>query len=259
MTERLLLGLLLSAVIGLAGYWRGALTPSGWLGAMFTGTLTFGFGGLNAALLLVAFFVSSSLLTRYQAARKQTAAEVFAKTGRRDLGQVLANGLVASLGAAVWALTASPIGYAALVGSLAAANADTWATELGVLAKSASRLITTGRRVPAGTSGGVTLIGTLAAAGGAIFIGVIAALLQSDAAWIAVALIAGLIGALSDSVLGATVQGIYYSERRGGETERAIEVDGIANRLARGVRWIDNDVVNFAATLIGGVIGAWLV
>lgn len=259
MLARVLLGLLLSGLIGFVGYRRGALTRSGWLGAVLTGTLVFGFGGLDAGLLLIAFFVSSSLLTRYQAARKQAVADVFAKTGRRDLGQALANGLIASLGAVFYGLTANPIGYAALVGSLAAANADTWATELGVLARKPPRLITTGRRVPAGTSGGITPIGLLAALVGAGVIGLFAALFRSDARWIMVALIAGLIGSLVDSLLGATLQGIYYSERRGRETERATESDGTPNRLVRGRRWIDNDAVNFAATVAGGVIGAWLI
>ncbi len=64
---------------------------------------------------------------------------------------------------------------------MAAVTADTWATELGVLAAQPPRLITTGRRVAPGASGGVTPAGTLAALAGAGFIGVVGALLRPTA------------------------------------------------------------------------------
>jgi uncharacterized membrane protein len=123
-----------------------------------------------------------------------------------------------------------------------------------VLAQRSPRLITTGREVLRGTSGGVTLAGTLAAIVGAMSIGLLAALLRSDGSLLPIALIAGTLGSLFDSLLGATVQGIYYSEVRRTETERAIDRDGTPNRLVRGMRWINNDVVNFASTLIGALI-----
>lgn len=254
----LLIGLVLSALIGYAGYHRGMLARSGWLGAIVTGTIVFGFGGLAAALLLIAFFVSSSALTRYRAASKLDVADLFAKGGRRDFGQAMANGGIATMTAIIFGLTTNPIAFAAFTGALATANADTWATELGVLAKRSPRLITTWREVPRGTSGGITLEGTFAAIVGAMTIGVLAAVLRSDGSLPPIALIAGTLGSLFDSLLGATVQGIYYSESRGKETERAIDRDGAPNRLVRGARWINNDVVNFTATLAGALVAGVL-
>ena len=162
------------------------------------------------------------------------------------------------MAAIIFGLSPSPIALAALVGALAEANADTWATELGVLARRLPRLITTGREVAAGTSGGITAQGTLAAAAGAALIGVLAALFRSQWALFPIGLLAGTAGALFDSLLGATVQGIYYSEARRRETERAIGIDGTPNRLLRGWRAIDNDVVNFASTLMGAVVAGAL-
>ena len=254
----LLLGLLLSAIIGYAGYRRSVLARSGWLGAIITGTIVFGFGGFEAALLLIAFFVSSSLLTRYQAASKLEVAETFSKGGQRDFGQAMTNGGIATVTAIIFGLTTNPMAFAAFTGALAAANADTWATELGVLAKRAPRLITTGREVRRGTSGGVTLEGTLAAVAGAAVIGLLAALIRADGVLLPVAVVAGTIGSLFDSVLGATVQGIYYSAARGKESERVVDPDGTSNQLMRGRRWINNDVVNFASTLIGALIAGMM-
>jgi uncharacterized membrane protein len=141
---------------------------------------------------------------------------------------------------------------------LAEANADTWSTELGILSKRLPRLITTGREVAAGTSGGITLQGTLAAMIGAGVIGGLAALFRSNGQLLPIGILAGLIGGLFDSLIGATVQGIYYSERRQKETEKPIDPDGTPNRLLRGWRFIDNDWVNFTATLIGALVGGWL-
>jgi uncharacterized protein (TIGR00297 family) len=278
---RLFAGLLLSAVVGLLAYRRGSLAPSGVAGAILTGTLIFGFGGLISGLLLIAFFVSSSLLTHFKAARKQAVAETFDKTGRRDLGQALANGgaaaLCAVLGAYALFVANSAGGFVlwhgAFLGALAAANADTWATELGVLSKRAPRLLTRPwQHVAPGTSGGVTRDGTLAALGGAAFIGAINLLLalafgplryannltpaSALIPWLVAATVAGLAGSLFDSLLGATVQAMYYSDRRDKETERPLERDGTPNHLTRGWRWLNNDWVNFISTCCGAAVGA---
>jgi uncharacterized protein (TIGR00297 family) len=255
---QLLIGFVLSTLIGWLGYRREALSRSGWLGAIITGTIIFGFGGLTGGALLVVFFASSSILTRFKESAKRKVAANFSKGGRRDLGQAMANGGVATIAALIFGLSASPIVFAALIGALAEANADTWATELGVLSKSLPRLITSGRVVAAGTSGGVTALGLLSAALGAGSIGLLAALFRSDARLMWIGLIAGSIGALADSVIGATLQGIYYSEARHTETEKPIELDGTPNRLLRGFRFINNDVVNFVSTLIGAVAAMFL-
>src|SRR3954468_22993963 len=106
---RILAGIIFSILIGGAAYWRGSLTPSGWLGAVITGTLTFGFGGWAWRLTLIAFFLSSSLLSHFRQARKQAiAGEKFEKGGRRDLAQTLANGGVGAALALAYGLSGAP-------------------------------------------------------------------------------------------------------------------------------------------------------
>ncbi len=170
MLLRLVGGILFSLAIGGLGYWRGALSASGVLGAVLVGTPTFAFGGWDWGLLLIAFFTSSSGLSRYRAQAKEHVAEKFAKGARRDLGQALANGGMGALLAVASFLWPSPLWFAAFLGAMATVNADTWATELGVLSTRPPRLITTGRPVPAGTSGAVTALGFGAALAGGLFI-----------------------------------------------------------------------------------------
>ncbi len=269
----LALGLALSAAIAGLAYRAHSLTPGGVLGAILTGTATFAFGGLAWGLTLIAFFASSSALGRVggRSARKQTAAQAFAKGGQRDLGQALANGGVAAL-LALGAAAAPPNWgvplFAAFVGSLAAVTADTWATELGVLSRSGPRLVTTGRRVVPGTSGAVSGAGLLAAAAGALFLGGVAWALGllwpthgtalPAARLLPAATIGGVAGALFDSLLGATVQAIYWCPTCGRETERRIHSCGTATRLYRGHAWADNETVNLGCALVGALVGGGL-
>lgn len=279
---RLAAGLVLSAMIGSAAFSRGSLSRSGVAGAVLIGTTLFGFGGWLAGAMLIAFFVSSSALSHYKASdgHKQVAAQMFDKGGRRDVFQALANGGSAAALAAIAglaSLTGNPelarIATAGMVGALATANADTWATELGVLSALPPRRITNLRVVVApGTSGGVTGLGVLAALAGAACIGgvylagrIVAGLwapapppLAPAASLALAATVAGLAGSLVDSTLGATVQAIYYDPARRKETERRVSADGTPNQRVRGWTWLNNDWVNFLATLAGAGVAAAL-
>ncbi|GAB4439116.1 MAG: DUF92 domain-containing protein [Chloroflexi bacterium OHK40] len=255
------LGLVFSVAIGGLAYWRRSLTPSGWLGAVLVGTLTFGFGGWAWGLTLIGFFVSSSLLSRYkESVKERRAAEKFAKGGRRDLWQALANGGLGALCALCYALLGEPSALlAAFAGLMATVTADTWATELGVLSPHRPRLITTGRPVEPGTSGGISLVGTAAAVAGALLIGLLLAGLsavtgQPAPGWIVpAALLGGVGGALIDSLLGATVQAIYaYPDGR--ETERRTTRDGRPTTFVRGWPWLNNDLVNLLSSVAGALI-----
>lgn len=260
-----LLGLVLSAIIATLAYWRSALSSSGAVGAILVGTLIFASGGLEWGMLLVAFFITSSALSHYQAHAKEHLAEKFQKGRRRDLGQVLANGAWGALLALAFAITPQPLLFVAFVGALAAVNADTWATELGVLAKSPPRLISSGRIVAVGTSGGITLFGTFVALCGALFIGVVAFLLGSlsspisdFSALVLIGALSGFSGSLFDSLLGATVQAIYFCDPDQQETEARIHRCGRATRLIRGWPWLDNDWVNFSASVVGSAVAVML-
>jgi uncharacterized protein (TIGR00297 family) len=281
MQMRLLLGLLISSAIGIVAYRRGSLSASGALGAVITGTTIFGFGGWIAGILLVAFFVSSSALSKFKAQTraKRDAAELFDKGGRRDIWQALANGGAAAGLAALSALAGAAGNpqlatalYAGMLGALATVTADTWATELGVLSRSAPRLITTLKPVVPGTSGGISAAGSLAALAGATFIGLLYYALTTTTVavlpihnphnWLGAralaTVIAGMLGAFSDSLMGATSQAQYFSVRRAKPTERAIDVDGSPNQLVHGWRWMNNDWVNFLSSLLGAALAAAL-
>jgi uncharacterized protein (TIGR00297 family) len=207
---------------------------------------------------LLAFFVPSVLLSRLGRARKRALVDV-GKQGPRDAAQVFANGGVATLCALFFGLTHEHRWALAFVGAYAVATADTWATEIGTLARGRPRSIATFQPLEPGLSGGVTVSGTLAAFGGAAWLGLAAviALRLGLVVVFAVAVI-GFIGALVDSMLGATLQEL----RRCPACERTCEIDphvcGTPTIRVRGLRWISNDLVNGLATATGALLAFWV-
>lgn len=252
----LLAGLAASGAVGLLAYRRGALSRGGAAGAMLTGTTIFAGGGVVPSALLLSFFVSSSALSHWRKGRKAAVAVVEAAKGeRRDFGQTIANGGAAAALVVLGRLRPGTPWLPALVGALAAVNADTWATEIGLLSRGTPRLVTTLRPVAPGTSGGMTPLGTGAAALGAALIGGVAAAGSRRPGLLPLGVAAGVAGSLADSLLGATVQARYHCPRCDVATERTIHRCGTAATLVGGWRRVDNDAVNLAASLAGALVG----
>jgi uncharacterized protein (TIGR00297 family) len=245
------LGAAAAAIIAFIALRVGALDAGGALAAFVVGTATFGALGEPGAAVLLGFFVSSVALSRVGAARKTARLVDIGKTGPRDAAQVLANGGVAAVCAALAFFVDARYGIA-FAGAFAAATADTWATEIGTLGAARPRSILTGKPVATGLSGGVTFAGTAAEIAGALFIAAIATLLAPHA-FLAVAA-GGVAGALLDSVLGASLQSLRWCP----QCKRACETDphacgANATRL-RGFSWVGNDAVNGCATLCGAAV-----
>ncbi len=259
----LLPGFVIASIIAYAAHRLGSLSFDGMLAAALVGAFTLGLGGWSWALLLLLFFTSSSLWTQVFKERKRSLLGKFSKGGRRDAAQVLGNGGVATAFVIVHAFLPRAgwpwLGFAA---SLAAVNADTWATELGVLSSRPPRLITRlGRRVERGTSGGVTLWGTSAALLGSAVIALVAAPFSAMAPvpFIFSVTLGGWLGSLLDSFLGAALQALYYCPACRQETERhPFHTCGERTQHVHGWKGVGNDLVNTACALGGAVFGGAL-
>jgi uncharacterized protein (TIGR00297 family) len=253
-------GFLLGALISLLAWRAGSLTKSGALAATGVGALIFGLGGLPWAVLLLTFFISSSVLSRVFKRQKSPLIEKYSKGSQRDWAQVLANGGLGASFAILHSLfPGQELPWIAFAGAMAAVNADTWATELGILSPAPPRLITDWRKVERGVSGGVTLVGSSAAAAGAFLVALMGVGFNSKEAvfpFISAVVLGGLAGAFIDSYLGATVQAIYYCPACRKETERhPLHICGGQTRLMRGRRWLNNDLVNLMCSLGGSAVG----
>lgn len=256
-----LIGFLISLYIAYAAFQRGSLTAGGALWAVIVGTLIFGMGGGVAGLTLIAFFLTSSALSRHRKAEKQRlTGGLLEKGDQRDALQVLANGGPSALFCVLYAMTGTEFFYVGALGALAAATSDTWATEIGLLAKGSPRHILTWEEVPAGTSGAVSTAGLWGTLLGALFIGALALLEPTSgvAGRALVVAIGGLVGGLGDSLLGATVQERRQCLSCGDNTEQVRHSCGGETVNIGGLPGMDNDAVNAIATAWGGTVAALL-
>ncbi len=225
-----LLALALGTLVLTAARFFRWLTPSGTMAAAAVGLAVLVGAGPFGVVLLLFFFLTSSVLVRLRAARTARTAD---REGRNG-AQVVANGGVAAVASLAALAGWVPEAQYALAGAVAAATADTWATEVGSAGGWPVWSVIGRGRVPTGTSGGVSLPGTLAAAAGAVGIGLLAALAAEpvaapDLGWVGLAGLAGMAGIWADSLLGATLEG----------------------RLGL----LNNDGVNVGCTVIGGLLG----
>ncbi|MBV5346885.1 DUF92 domain-containing protein [bacterium] len=237
------LGFLLAILVATLAYRTHSLSKSGAIAATVTGTIIFGVGGLDWAILLLTFFITSSALSRAFKKRKQGLDEKFSKGHERDAGQVLGNGGVATAFAALHFFFPN----------------EPW-TWIGFA------MITDLRKVvEKGTSGGISLVGTLAALAGSGLIGLLAVLLFPAENWslktdyFLLITFSGLAGALFDSFLGATVQAMYFCPTDKKETEKhPLHTCGTPTVHIRGWEWLDNDWVNFSCGAFGVIISLLL-
>ena len=211
--------------------WLRGVSFSGSMAGAIVCFVLYAYAGPGAFAALVSVFGLTWVATRFGYRRKQSLGTAEHREGR-TAGQVLANLVVAASFAVGFAVKGNARFLVAMAAALAEAAADTVSSELGQTKSDTARLITSLELVPAGTDGGVTPIGTLA--------GIVAAAVVSGVClltrlvrlrWAAVALIAGVIGMIADSYLGAIF------ERR---------------------KLLNNDWVNFLSTLVAAAVALLL-
>jgi uncharacterized protein (TIGR00297 family) len=237
-----------------AGAWiAGTLTRSGAAAAWTVGLLVLLGAGWEGGAVLAAFFVSSSVVSRFA----RSFPGVDPKGDCRDYRQVYANGGLAALCALVG--SHQPLALWLVTGTLAAAAADTWATSLGGWSRVPPRLLLTGQRVAPGTSGGVTLVGCAGAIAGAALVAGTGALVSRLALLLPVATLIGFVGMLADSALGAGLQGRFHCPTCDESSEWRRHRCGTPTNWRGGVPWLDNDLVNLLATALAAGLagGAW--
>lgn len=242
--------------------WRTrSLRTSGALAAIVVGSLALRVGW-NWGAYLISWFAIASMLSRIGRERKRVRTDsIVAKSDQRDFKQVFANGGVFALCAAAWLIgigDREPLAIAAAA-SLAAAGADTWATEIGTLFGGTPWSLRAHARVPVGTSGSITWSGCAALLAGAIALAGFAVLFSvvSSSTFCAVTL-GALAGAWSDTLLGAWFQERRYCPQCQEATERSIHACGTASVCTGGIEYLDNDAVNLLCTLIGAGVALLL-
>jgi uncharacterized protein (TIGR00297 family) len=219
---------LLTLAFAVLAHWLRGVSTSGAIAGWIVSFMLYAAAGPGAFATLVLVFILTWAATRFGYQRKQRLGTAEKKEGR-TASQVLANVGLAAVCAAAYRLSQGNVIFLlALSSALAEATADTVSSELGQASSETARLITTWKQVPAGTDGGITLIGTLG--------GIVAATLVSLAAvftgslpwkWLPISIGTAVTAMLADSFMGALL------ERRG---------------------WLNNDAVNSLSTALAAAM-----
>jgi len=256
-------GVIVCGVFGWLSLRTRIVDKSGLVAGFVVGSSVFIFprDGWKWFAVILVFHLVAGQFTKYKYEVKRRRGFAQEKGGARAWQNVFANGGVAALLAAGEGLIASDVFLAGFIGAVGTATADTLATEIGLLYPRNPRSIADLRKeVPPGTSGGVSPLGEFATLLGSFIIGLAAWLLGIFASpeWnfvkvMAIALISGFLGCTVDSMIGATVQGMFRCSICNRITESKTHCGGSSVYIS-GCRAIDNNLVNFISTGIGASV-----
>ncbi len=189
--------ILAALVFAAAAYKTKSLDLSGTMAALAMALLILYFESFGWFALMLLFFAIGTLSTKFYSHRKEKMALGHEVRGYRN---VVANGLAAVAGAYLHS-------FPFYLGAIAAVTADTLSCEIGELSKKKPLLITTLKPVKAGTNGAVSPLGEVAALFGGLLVGWVAVLMGlGDQRLLVVSVVAALVGANFDSLLGATLE-----------------------------------------------------
>jgi uncharacterized protein (TIGR00297 family) len=231
--QRILAICIFALLLGAGAYYARAADAGAVLSETIVCLLVILFAGLPWFLLLLAFYLLGGAFTHYGYAQKHRLGIAQSRGGVRGYKNVYSNSLIPLIMAICYGVYGNHLFIYAFIGSVATANADTLASEIGKTSRSMPRMITTFKETEPGVDGGVTILGEAASLAGAIVIGLLAAAMGMAGAYesIAAAIIGGFLGTNFDSLLGATLQ-------------------------SRGL--LSNNGVNLVATAFGALVGAAL-
>lgn len=295
MITRVIVAFVLSTFLAIRGYYYKNLSLSGAFAAFFIGFLTLS-TSYRFGFILIYFYMSSSKFTKYYKEYKMTIADE--KNGERNVTQVLASSFLATGVAVCYYIyvgedshivinpsntedvikinvfggelsitrhyLAAMLWYAYL-GHYSCATGDTWASELGVLARNPPRLITTFfvTEVPPGTNGGMSLLGTMASAVGGASTGLVFYCMSflipgspvvSQLPMVILGLLCGFVGSFLDSLLGGLFQASYFCR----ETKRCVRTKRGDSILVCGRDWLSNETVNFLSIFFTMIFAGWI-
>ena len=239
----LLVWSLFSGIVFFLAYRLKSLNKNGVITAYTMGIIIFGAGGLQWATPIVTFFILSSIISKISSSDN-----LLNKGSKRDIIQVMANGGVATVIAIINFYEPNENLFIIYLAVIAAATADTWASEIGSFNTAKPFHLIKFKRVDKGTSGAISLLGTIGSILGSATIAFIGLIWNVSLPLIYLIMITGSIGSLIDSLIGGSIQANFQCQKCNNFTERRVHCNS-SSSLISGLYFIDNDMVNFLNTL----------
>ncbi len=263
------LTVLIAFSLVLYAYLKRKINTSAFIGTLMLGVviliafrLKFGYAGM---LMLLAFFLFGNLVTKYKYDKKAKLGVAEGNKGMRDINNVLGNGLSPLIFALLFAVSSqshNTIFLLGFSGAVATACADTFSTEIGQ-AEGNPKLITTLKKVPVGTNGGISLpgLGASLLGSGLISLVCLAFVSAGDKApirpiFFSVCLISGFLGCIADSIFGATIEDKPFYKKR---LQTFLQAKSFTKNATPALQFrLNKHHVNVLATLSGGIIAILL-
>jgi len=217
------------------------LNSSGMAAALLLGIIILFAGNVNFLIPIGVFFIAGSITSGLNKGQKDA-------TGRNAF-QVFANGLVAVTFLWIYAVTKNDILLIGYLVSVAISFADTMSSDIGMYFKRKTYDILTLKPVTAGLSGGISDFGTMAGTFAAILFSILCFFIFDINIYTSIVIAAaGMVGMTTDSILGSVWQAKYLDDGL------IIEEKGRHAKLVKGLKWLDNDGVNFISNLIVSIV-----
>jgi len=240
MMHAVLIGFLLSGVVSVTAYFKSSLSVSGVLAALFVGTVIYAFAGWFSFLLLMIFFISSSLISIVDETKEPS---------RRNALQVFANALIASIMAILYYALNHEVYLALLIASIGVSAADTWSSEIGKRSKHDPFHVFKLKRMDKGLSGAISLKGLLAAFFAALLYMALSTFVIEQFIYTLMVFIFSFLGSIIDSMLG--VIQVKYKDLK---TNRLTEKNTTHTVYHSGIVWLNNNMVNFLSNVFSVLI-----
>jgi uncharacterized protein (TIGR00297 family) len=175
---------------------KGVLDKGGILLALIFAAILFFYGGTPYLVLMLVFFVLAIAVTKYEYEIKR---DMGLYEHERGWENVLSNGLLPSILAFLSPFT----GPMPFIASIAAVTADKYASEIGVLDAREPISVLEFKPVKPGTSGAMSMMGTVGSLAGAIAIGLASIFVFGlDPTQALIIGFAGLAGSIVDTIFG---------------------------------------------------------
>ena len=239
------ISIILSLLLGLIAYLKKALTMPALILAVLFSTLITYFGGLTSVIILVVVFLGSIITKLFHKNKK---------SNKRKLIQIISNVGIGALSLIIYKFTSNDLYLLIYASVMAESLADTLASDIGVLSKSEPINILTFKKGERGLSGNISFLGLTSALIGSLLIGTIYYIgMDKSITSFIIIILSGFLGSLIDSILGASIQVKYKCTKCKKITERK-EHCGKKTNYYKGIKWIDNNLVNLLSNAIVFII-----
>lgn len=242
--------LLVAAGILVYAFQKESITPDGMVAALLTAVTLYTLGGFLLGASLILFFILGTGVSKMKTKEKSDAEKKQEHTGARNWKQVLANSLPAVLLSWMYFFTKESVYLFLAFTVFSAAASDTFSSEIGMMSKGKVYHILTGKPLPMGVSGGVTLQGLVAGFVGSVLLS-LPILLSFSAEEYLLGVLLGFLGTIIDSILGASLQRKYV-DLSGKLQDIPVHARDLPKK---GFKMISNNAVNLLSLTLVALVG----